>query len=799
MREKQFNASVRLGIATVILVFLLVGLSILSDTEIDHIVLNEVCCYNDTIIYDTIGVYRDYVEIYNPTESDKDISGYYISDNKDNLMKYMIPENVVLGSEEYLFIWAGTWTTGVLIEDASYYMGFSLKPGETIYLSDSDGNVLDKIKIPKELEADISYSRVSTSANVWKMTEASPGFENYTDLPEQKVYLDVEVMFSNKSGFYDEPFYLEMETNEEYDIYYTLDGSMPTVESTKYEEAIFVEDASENENKYANIGNISLVVGDIYLPNYRVEKATVIRAIAVDKNGVASKGNSATYFVSFEEKAGFQNIATISLITDPKNLFDYKLGIYVKGELWDLNSEKAIEASEYWEYVSPANYLSKGKGWRREATLQYFDESGNLLYEQQVDLGSHGRRSLSNNQKSLNLYALPEVDGNEYVCEGIFGYAESTLMLRNGGWRDCYSTKLRDVLNQELVNDRDLTVSDFQPCQVFIDGEYWGLYMLQERISESMIASRYSVEEENVILTKNDEVVAGKTEDIELWNDVLDFARENDLFFEKNYRKIEQMIDIQSCIDHYCFQIYIANCDSLSNNYSMWRVRDIGSGEYEDGRWRWAIYDTDDSAAILEGRTTADANSFVEGNWGHNVSHDELFVALIRNEEFKQKFVTTFMDIANYNFDAENVLARIDELSSELSNAMVVSQKRFYSENYTENNYLKEINKLKNFFANRYDYITAHLKSFLMLEGELVPLTVKNSVGGTVKLNTLVINEEEEFTGNYYSDYCVSLSAVVTEGYEFLGWNIDGQIYEGSELKLDLFDEYTVIPIYGKE
>lgn len=798
MKEKKNNISMQLFVATCALIVALVVLGQFANAKADCVILNEVCCYNDTIIHDTIGTYRDYIELYNPTESDKDIGGFYLSDDKHNLNKYIIPENVVLKSGGYIFFWAGTWTTGVLIEDASFYTGFSLRAGETIYLSDADGNVLDKVKIPNEIDENVAYSRIDGLNNEWEMTQASPGWENYESLKKEVACLDEEVIFSVNSGFYSEPFYLEMATASEYDIFYTVDGSTPTTESMKYKEPIWITDASANTNRYSAIEYISLDADGVYVPAYNVEKGTVVRAIAVDSDGTVSKENCASYFVNFDEKEGFENITTISLVTDPGNLFDYETGIYVPGELWEINMDRAIDASMYWEHLAPANYLCKGKGWHREARIQYFDELGKLVYDQQIELGMHGRHSLINNQKSFNLYAMSEVDGKEYLFEGIFGQRERTLMLRNGGGKDCYLSKIRDVLNQDVIRDRNLLVSDFKPCQVFIDGEYWGLYMLQERIAESMVSSHFSVDEDNVIIIKSGELVAGKDEELELWNDVIEFAKSNDLFFEKNYRKMEKMIDIQSCIDFYCFEVYIANCDCFVNNYSMWRVRNTGVGEYEDGRWRWAVYDTDKSAGCWGAVATADVNSFVEGNGAHNLMGDEFFLALIRNEEFKQRFVTTFMDMANHNFDSEIILARLDELSGLLGDAMVTSQKRIYSENYTIEDYQEEIEVLKTFFVERYDYISTHLKTFLLLEGELVPIEVKNSMGGVVKLNTLTLDEGEEFIGKYYSDYCIDLVAEPQEGYEFAGWNIDGEVYEEDELSLELFDEWTIIPMWEK-
>ena len=762
----------------------------------NHVILNEVCCYNDTVAYDTIGNFYDYIELYNPTESAKDISGFYLSDDKDNLQKYQFAENTVIESKQYLLRWGGEWTSNVLIEGPDAYLGFSLREEEEIYLSDASGRVIDKVKIPAGIARDTAYSRITVADEVWKNTIPSPGQENTKESPVKKEYLQAEVQFNVEPGFYEEPFYLEMQTNDAYDIYYTLDGSMPTKESTKYVEPLYVEDVSNQKNKYANITNISLME-DIYFPNYNVEKATVVRAVAVDKKGVTSKDSCATYFVGYGEKTGFRDIMTISLITDPKNLFSDDRGIYVTGSMWEANEEAAKAASEYWYYNAPKNYGASGKGWRRETQMQVFGKSGELLHTQRIAIGMHGLTSLAKNQKSFNLFALPESDGNQYVYEGFLGKKETSLMLRNSG-SDIYATKLRDGVNQEMMTDRAVAISGYEPCQVFLDGEYWGVYMLQERVSASTISNQYSVDEENVILLKGSAVTAGEESDIMLWNDMVAFATENDLSIPENYAKMEEMIDIQSCIDQYCFQVYTANYDSISNNIAMWRTREVSDKPYEDGKWRWMLYDTDASSGVNEGALEAEIDSFKEGNYGRHVTEDPLFVALIANEEFKQRFVTSFLDIANYNFEPGKVKSRYDEWAAVLCDAMVQSQKRFLDANYSSQDYMSEIYKVNTFFERRFYYISYYLKEDFALKGELVPVRINNSEGGKVLFNTIDLEEKEYFSGKYYSDYDISLSAYAKDGYKFTGWEINGELYTDSTLTLTLEQEVMIKPIWEK-
>ncbi len=178
-----------------------------------------------------------------------------------------------------------------------------------------------------------------------------------------------------------------------------------------------------------------------------------------------------------------------------------------------------------------------------------------------------------------------------------------------------FSTKFRDVLNQRLVENRDIGILRAIPCQVFLNGEYWGLYNLQEWVGGSYIENNYGVPKENTVVIKNAKVVDGEEEDYQLYEQVVDFAENHDLSLCENYEKMKSYLDIQSYIDYYCFQIYVANCDSVTNNYARWRSKTVKDHEYQDGRWRWILYDIDDSAGMVHtgAMTKAQANSFVEG------------------------------------------------------------------------------------------------------------------------------------------------------------------------------------------
>lgn len=474
---------------------------------------------------------------------------------------------------------------------------------------------------------------------------------------------DKDFSFSHESGFYEEPFELEVYAPKGAKIYYTLDGSEPDENAILYTGPIAIKDATDNDNIFSMRTDVSAGFLDkdietrggispgYVVPDYNVDKCTIIRCAYYDAFGHFRETKTASYFVGYADKMGYDNLNVMSITTDPSNLFDYYRGIYVLGETYDSYAQRQ-ERNMFW-WLWEANYTKRTKEWERPANIILFSETGEVQLNQECGIRIQGGGSRGRLPRSMNIYAREEYDGNSRLLLDIFdtGYMADTITLSAGG--DDVKTKFRDMLTAELSKDRNFAVMNFVPCAMFLNGEFWGVYWLTEKYDDVFLEYYYGVEMDNIVFVKNDGIAEGNQSDYVLYNDLLEYIADTDLSIFENYEYACQMVDVQSLIDYFATEIYIGrHSDWPRANVGLWRSREIRGGEYEDGKWRYMLFDVNSEGAELTAYLS-EHDTFLT-----TMNESEIFSGFCRNEEFKKQFVISFMDIANTCF-AKKTLIRL--------------------------------------------------------------------------------------------------------------------------------------------
>ena len=136
-------------IGFVLFVLAIIGLTNCKkeDEVIDNsmsIVINELMPKNSQYGSDQNGQFDDWIELYNLSAEDLNISGYYLTDSKKELTKWKFPEGTILEKNGYLIVWADSDTTQVGLH-TNYKLSAE---GENVVLLSPDQVIIDLVEYP---------------------------------------------------------------------------------------------------------------------------------------------------------------------------------------------------------------------------------------------------------------------------------------------------------------------------------------------------------------------------------------------------------------------------------------------------------------------------------------------------------------------------------------------------------------------------------------------------------------------------------------------------------------------------
>jgi len=515
-----------------------------------------------------------------------------------------------------------------------------------------------------------------------------------------------EPVFSAQSGFYDEPFYLELSAAPNTKIYYTLDCSDPDENAIEYNGSILIENVSENENVYSMLTNVSagfysdliekyhtIDVDPIYMaPDYPVKKCMVVRAVAVDKYGNRSKVVSNSFFVE-EDLDFYQGCNIVSIVTAPENLFDDGTGIYVTGDIFEDYLLKK-KPSAYWRFWE-ANYRQKGQKWEREVDFTFFNEEGELILSSNGGIRVQGGVSRGALPRNLNLYADHTYAEGSMMNDRLFSqdFVPTKVTFSAGGNRTI------TLFNDRMMSDRTASLHfskmTFKPYVLFLEGEYWGFYWLTNAYNERYISYHYGIDEDDVVLIKNGALETETSNDILLYDNMKRYITETDLSVPGNYEHACELLDMDSFLDYYACLAYIARQEDWPiSNYALWRSRSVGDGAYADGKWRWMLFDCN-SASMRIKNLDHDTLSYI-------IDQDAIFASFWKNADFRAAFEQRILEIADECFDPQEMSDYIDDYIETMPKILEHSWARFYgSKNDKATVFYDLMEDHRTFFSNR--------------------------------------------------------------------------------------------------
>ena len=466
------------------------------------------------------------------------------------------------------------------------------------------------------------------------------------------------LMLSQKHGFYDKPFELTITdidniVSDGSKIRYTLDGSVPTAESAIYNGAISINGTAilrtavvGSEGLLSNVTTATYLFPDDVLhqsdapEGYPMEWGaySTIEGIAPADYGMDQEMANDPVIAS-KIKEGLQSIPVLSIVTDKENFFSHendeeKGGIYI--------------------FTGPPVGDPTGNGWTRPVNAELFGCGHDFSVTCGIRLhGGHGRLAEKNPKHSLRLVFKKEY-GEKTLKYPLFGEEEPNkfdqLVLRchfGNSWQHWMESNrqkaqyTRDIWARRIQRKMGWTSVNALYVHVFLNGMYWGLYNIAERVDDQYGKDHLGGKKEDIDVIKIEEEGGNHIEasegDLEAWENMVETASKayDDAYYYRLQGKDaegnpdpsqEALLDIDNFIDYMLINQYAGNTDWDHHNWYAIRRK----GEESQG-FRFLCWD---SELILD---NPHENVLTKNNGKE--SPTGIFNHLLENKDFTKRYM----------------------------------------------------------------------------------------------------------------------------------------------------------------
>ena len=691
-----------------------------------QIVINEFSAANHQQFFDNYGEAEDWIELYNSSNSTVNLGGYHLSDKMNKPTKWTIPAGTSIPAHGFLLIWASNrdeHSNGFL---HSNFKITQTKKSESIVLADPQGNLIDSHQLDIPNQTNHSWARISDGGEKWGIqTLPTPGSSN----------IDVLFPYPAKpklipeAGFYDQAAEISIENiDPEVSIYYTTDGSTPSLEST------------------------------IYSGPFTIQNTSIVKAIAI-----SSDPNT------------------------PNSFIDFKTYFIEESHTVPVVSLSGIELQQ----------LLEGTIAEPTGTLELF-ENGSRVASATGEFNKHGHDSWAYSQRGIDYITRDEFGENYTLKHKIFSdqsdrnkfqriilkaAANDNYPFENGG------AHIRDAFVHTLSQKAGLHLDErtYEPCVLYLNGKYWGVYEMREKVDDPDFTSYYYKQGKNSIdFIKTWGATWEEYGSRSDWDQLREFIESNDMSVQQNYEVVENQLDIESLIDYVVLHSYNVSSDWLNWNTAWWRGTNP-SGEVK--KWRYILWDEDATfghyinySDIPDRSPLADpCNPEAITPNIDNQGHIAVFKKLSENPEFFAKYINRYADLSNSYFNCDFMLNLLDQMLTRIESEMPRHINRWGG---SMSEWQENVQKLKDFINTRCTVISDGIVDCYTDEGITGPfeivIDVEKADAGKVQANS-VVGISYPWQTNYFGGIDFAISAIPNEDQVFDHWEVENNIFGPDE------------------
>ena len=398
-----------------------------SQRVIGALAISEVMPSNSRFMAQKDGEYYDWVELKNVSESMMDLSEYAISDSSSDLLLFSLPKQTLAPGETVIVICSGNTE----LDNRYIHAPFTLNRDECwVYVTHKEAGISDYIRVAG-VPVMGSAGRMDGEGGVFYFGTPTPGKDNVDGVVE----IASDPFVETPDGIYNDINTLGVVLSGEGQIYYTLDGSEPTMNSLLYTEPLLLT------------------------------KTTVIRARCYAEGKLPSRVVTASYIINENH-----TLPVISITAKPSDIFG-GYGIYTK-----YTREMEI----------PCN-------------LTLYEGDGGFSIDCGLEMYGHTNLEMKKKSFKVNFRGCYGASTLNYPVYGEDGpYVYDALCIRAGQdypqsiFRDELFTSLCRQMTDNVLAQRD------KFCILYINGEYFGIYCMKEAFNEMFYAQNRDVRKESV-------------------------------------------------------------------------------------------------------------------------------------------------------------------------------------------------------------------------------------------------------------------------------------------------------------
>lgn len=652
-----------------------------------QILINEFSASNVTTVMDGYNQRNDWMELFNSGATPVNLTGYFLSDDPMDLQKWQIPAVIDInpGARRMVYF-SGRGT--IHAPTNQIHPDFKLRQtiGDWVILSDPGGAVVDSFKL-RITQRNHSWGRTTDGApTIALFSTPTPNATNNSQTPYTGYA--PRVVFSLAPGFHTGPQNVSLSCPDpNVVIRYTVNGTMPTAASPAYAAPI------------------------------PVAATTAIRAVAFHNTPtiLPSLVETNTYFIN--ESSTMDIVSLCGVYTGGGSLFN-----------------------------------SSTPTW---SSFEYFSKTGTQILEMEGGRASrHGNDSWAYPQKGMDFEAMDESGDKDAFYHKLFGTTLrdkfDRIMLKAAGSDNYWNNQpgapgpdngahLRDVFAQTLGEkyNLDLDLRRWHPVLVFINGTYWGVYDMRERVDGDYFEYYYGKDRNKV-----DHLSYWGNLNVRLgsdtgWNNLYQYITNNNMAVPANYQHVKQYLNVNSFCQYFIINSYLVNKDWLNWNTMWWR----GRGNNNPVKWRYAMWDMDAICRLDQPNYTGISNTSANNNpcepenlFQNNstIKHTDMLTNLLDNPEFEQTYKDNWLMMLNGPFECNNIVAHLDSIENILTPEMTRHATRWGG---SLANWQANVDSVRAFIKARCAVISSKLDTCLDLNPQELKLNVSPPGSGTIALD----------------------------------------------------------------